>query len=404
MQKKILFVDDEPKVLQGIRRMLHSMRKEWDMDFAESGYQALEILKNSHFDVIVTDMRMPDMNGLELLIEIKKLYPTLIRIVLSGQASKDVIIQSIGPIHQYMTKPTNSDEMKLIISRTCSIHELLEEKKLKKIVSQIESLPSLPTYFNELMNELQSENATIKSIGKIISKDISMCAKVLQLANSAFFRARSHVSSPEQAVSLLGLEIISGIALSSHAFRPFDHITSSCISFNSLWSHCLNVGMLSKHISETIIKDSKKIDYAFIAGLLHDVGILIFATNIPEQYSSILLNVSHNNKCLIDEEKNVFGVSHEKIGAYLVGLWGFNDFIIDAVAYHHNPMIKISEEYIPLTAVYIANIIEHELFPENALGIVPEIDKEYIEKLNLTDKIPLWWDECKELLESGVKR
>ena len=202
-------------------------------------------------------------------------------------------------------------------------------------------------------------------------------------------------------LSLLGLEIVSGVALSSHVFRQFDHITSSGISFDSLWSHCLNVGMFAKHISEIIIKDSKKIDYAFIAGLLHDVGILIFATNIPEQYSSILSDVSHNKKCLIDEEKNVFGVSHEKIGAFLMGLWGFNDHIIEALAYHHNPMINISEEFIPLTAVYIANIIEHELFPENAIGFVPEIDKEYIEKLNLTDKIPLWRDECKKLLESG---
>ena len=401
MKKSILFVDDEPNILQGLRRMLHSMRKEWDMEFAESGYQALEILNNSHFDVVVTDMRMPGMNGLELLIEIKKLYPNVIRIVLSGQASKDVIIQSIGPIHQYLSKPTNSDKMKFIISRTCSIHELFEEEKLKKLVSKMESLPSLPTYFNKLMNELQSENASFKSVAKIISKDIGMSAKVLQLVNSAFFGVRSHISSPEQAVSLLGIEVISGVALSNHAFRQFDHITSSGICFDSLWSHCLNVGMFAKHISETIIKDSKNIDYAFIAGLLHDVGILIFASNIPEQYSSILSDVSHNKKCLIDEEKNVFGVSHEKIGAYLMGLWGFNDFIIEALAYHHNPMINISEEFIPLTAVYIANIIEHELFPENALGVVPEIDKEYIEKLNLTDKIPIWRDECKKLLESG---
>ena len=130
MKKSILFVDDEPKILQGLRRMLHSMRKEWYMEFAESGYQALEILNNSHFDVVVTDMRMPGMNGLELLIEIKKLYPNVIRIVLSGQASKDVIIQSIGPIHQYLSKPTNSDKMKFIISRTCSIHELFEDEKI----------------------------------------------------------------------------------------------------------------------------------------------------------------------------------------------------------------------------------------------------------------------------------
>ena len=111
-KRKILFVDDEPNILQGLRRMLHSMRRDWDMEFAESGQQALELLNNSHFDVVVTDMRMPGMNGLELLNEIKRLYPEVIRIVLSGQASKEIIIQSVGPIHQYLSKPTNSYKMK----------------------------------------------------------------------------------------------------------------------------------------------------------------------------------------------------------------------------------------------------------------------------------------------------
>ena len=399
--KNILFVDDEPKVLQGLHRMLHSMRRDWNMEFAEGGHKALEVLGNSHFDVVVTDMRMPGMNGLEFLNEVKKRYPHIIRIVLSGQADKEVIIQSIGPIHQYLSKPCDPNKLKLILSQACSIHELLAEEKLKKIVSQMEYLPSLPAYYNELTNELQSESATLKSVGKIISKDIGMSAKILQMVNSAFFGIRTHVSSPERAVMLLGLEIVSALALSSHVFKQFDKVTIEGLSLDSLWNHCMTVGSFAKHICKKQITDQKTADFCFIAGLLHDVGKIVLAANVPDTYTSLLMNMKEKKSRIVDKEFEVFGVTHEKIGAYLMGLWGFNDSIIEALTFHHNPMNNISKEFIPLTAVYIANIIEHELFPERTMGVVPEIDKEYIKKLNLTDKIPIWRDECKKILEPG---
>src|SRR5262245_37814840 len=99
--KKILFVDDEPNVLQGLERMLRSMRHEWEMQFAMSGPAALERLAEQTFDVIVSDMRMPGMTGAQLLTEVSQRHPHIVRIILSGQADQEDILRSVGPTHQY---------------------------------------------------------------------------------------------------------------------------------------------------------------------------------------------------------------------------------------------------------------------------------------------------------------
>ena len=103
--EKILFVDDETMVLHGLQRMLHTLRNEWEMVFVDSGLKALEIMAQGPFDIIVADMRMPGMNGAELLNEVMILYPQTIRFILSGYSDEDLILQSLSATHQFIAKP-----------------------------------------------------------------------------------------------------------------------------------------------------------------------------------------------------------------------------------------------------------------------------------------------------------
>lgn len=187
MKIGILFVDDEPNVLRSIRRMLHGLRQEWDMKFVESGHEALSLLAKEAFEVIITDMRMPQMDGAQLLTEVKKQYPHMVRIVLSGHTDKDMILKSVQQAHQYLSKPCDAETLKSTISRTRARRSLLSQESLKRIVSKIDVLPSLPSLYAEIINELQSSDLSIQKIGQIISKDLGMTAKVLQMVNSAFF-------------------------------------------------------------------------------------------------------------------------------------------------------------------------------------------------------------------------
>ena len=400
-KKQILFVDDEPRILQGLQRMLRGMRQEWEMMFAESGQKALDMMTQHHFDVVVSDMRMPGMSGAELLNEVMNRYPQMIRIVLSGHSDREMILKSVRTAHQYLSKPCDAEALKSTVIQACALRKLLSGNEIKDIVSKMESLPSLPSLYSEIMNELQSPESSVKRVGSIIEKDIGMSAKILQLVNSAFFGLPQHISTPAQAVSLLGLEIVKALVLSVHVFSQFNQSKLKNLSLNLLWQHSETVGHLSKKIYEMESDDKNFISYVLIAGLLHDIGKLILITNFPEKYDSIISTVLQQNIVLHKIELEVFGVTHGEVGAYLLGLWGLSDLIVEAVAYHHNPRQVIGDVFSPLSAVHVANAIEHEMFPKRRLGAVQPIDTSYLDEVDLTERLSVWRDVCQKAVQKG---
>ncbi|MFQ5649735.1 MAG: response regulator [bacterium] len=121
MSTRILFVDDDANVLRGLRRAMFEMSDEWEMAFANSGKDALSTLEKEGFDVIVSDMRMPEMDGAELLQEVSRRYPHMVRIILSGQADKEAIIKSVQPTHQYLAKPCDIRQLNEIVAQSVTV-------------------------------------------------------------------------------------------------------------------------------------------------------------------------------------------------------------------------------------------------------------------------------------------
>ncbi len=263
--------------------MLRSMRHEWEMSFAENGAQALQILGERPFDVIVSDMRMPGMDGAELLKRVMERFPQIVRIILSGQSEQESIIRAMSCTHQFLSKPCDPELLKATVSRAFALRDLLANETLKQLVLQIQSLPSLPSIYVELTEALQSPDASTKQIAEIISKDVAMTAKILQLVNSAFFGLRERVSNPAQATTLLGLETIRALALSVNVFCQFDEKELPDFSLSELWSHSLTVGTLAKAICKSNSRESKMCDEALVAGFLHDAGTLVLAANLPKK-------------------------------------------------------------------------------------------------------------------------
>ena len=368
-QKKLLFVDDEPKVLNGLRRMLHPMRTEWEMVLVESGQAALDILAKSPFDIIVSDMHMPGMNGGQLLDKVRKQYPQMVRLALSGQSSKEVLFQSANPFHQYLSKPCDIETLKNTITRASSLQELLTNTKLVGLISQLESLPCLPSSYQDLMEELESEDASVKKIGEIISRDVGMSVKILQLANSAYFGIRQHVSSVSQATILLGLDTIKTLVLSAKIFSRFDQIDLDGFSLRALWDHSMVVGDWAKRIAVTENVPQEIVDTARMAGMLHDIGKLVFASKIPGEYEQVLCLSAKEEVPSFEAEREVIGATHAEVGAYLLGLWGFNDSIVEALALHHNPAESLQEDLSVLTVVHIANGLTHKIDSGRLVGI-----------------------------------
>lgn len=398
--RRILLVDDEPKVLEGLKRMLRSMRQEYYTEFATSGKEALEIMTKSAFDVIVTDMRMPEMDGVQLLKEVMKKYPSVVRIVLSGQTEQEAFLSSSGIMHQFLSKPCDTDSLKAAIIRSCTLQNLLKNESLKKMVLQTKSLPSLPERFTEILNELQSLNASMEKIGQIISKDLGMTTKVLQLVNSAFYGIRRRISNPTEAAVILGLNFIKALVLSYQLFSRLEHCKLPGFSPDKLWRHSLIVGSYARQIASLENYSAKMIDDVFIAGMLHDLGKLALIANLPEQYNNKLMLMQEKALSVLDAEQEIFDGTHAEVGAYLMGLWGITDTIVEALAFHHNPGKCPSKGFGIVTAIHVADALGNETCPGEMRAGSP-VDYAYIAELGLSDRLPVWSESCLKMGEGG---
>ena len=398
--RKILFVDDEPNVLNGLRRMLRGLRDEWDMQFAGSGAEALQIMEKQPIDVIVTDIRMPHMDGAQLLTEVMKHHPQTVRIALSGHSDKETILRAVKPAHQYLSKPCEAEHLKVTVARAFAIRDLMRDDLIKERVSQIDSLPSLPTLYFQIVDELQSEDCSVQKIGEIISKDPAMSAKILKIVNSSFFGLPRRVTDPVHAVKVLGLDTIKSLVLTVEVFSQFESSSQAAVQIESFWHHSLLTGTIAKEISRKSDFPLQIVDAAFIGGLLHDIGKLVLAVNMAEIYRSVADYANAQQCTLYDAELYRLGVSHAEVGAYLLGLWGLPNEVIDAVRYHHSPLNCENLTFSSLTAVHSANALSSPSGQEDATSSTAGgINLEYLTAVDAIDRLPEWREISKAQTE-----
>jgi putative nucleotidyltransferase with HDIG domain len=301
--------------------------------------------------------------------------------------------------HQSLSKPCDVRVLKHTLGKLFALRDFLSDKSIKSIISQIDSLPSLPSIYTEIVTEMQADDPVIKKVGEIISKDLRMTAKILQMVNSAFFGLFRKIESPEQAVMMLGLETIKALVLSVKIFSEFNQKSFSWFNIDGLFNHSLAVSMYAKTIIKHENLDQGLINKSMMAGLLHDLGKLILATNFENPYRQVLAAAQDNGKNLLDLEYEAFGTSHAEIGAYLMGLWRLDNAIIEAIAFHHLPARSMTQNLGLLTAVHVGNALEHEARNPSGKNIELQCNTEYLDKLEIAGRIPQWHQVCKELTE-----
>lgn len=388
----ILFVDDEPNILEGLKRMSRSMRREWRMSFAGSGREALSMLAEEDFDIIVSDMKMPGMDGAELLKQTREHHPQIVRIVLSGFAETEMIMKSVEQAHQYLAKPCDPRTLKSTVQRASSLHGMLTNNNLRTLIAEMRTVPSLPSLYSELMDELNSPEPSLRKVGAIVKKDIGMTVKILQIVNSAFFGLRRHISDPAESVKYLGLETVSSLALAVGIFTQFENKIENKQMVSQLWAHSATVASTAKSIAE--IENRKTSIDAFTSGLLHDIGEVILAINLPEEVAKIQELVAQNGMTKLEAERQVLGATHPDIGAYLLSTWGLPRAVVEAVAYHHDPCSYQHESFSALTAVHVADAFDEAKRFEPSEERGPEFDDQYLEKMGLAEKLPKWKEKC----------
>ncbi len=401
---KILFVDDEQNVLDGLRRMLHSLRGECEASFWSETTKALEFMEREPVDVVVSDMRMPGMDGGEFLAQVRNRFPHVVRIILSGHSEMQSVMKCVKPAHQFLSKPCSTEELVQVLRRSCCQSCLLANDSLRDVLTSLDSLPVLSPIYQELVSEINMENSSLAKIGDIISRDVGMAASLLRLVNSSFFGFVNRISSPAQAVALLGLEIVRGLILSVELFSTLEKSPNPSFNFSALWEHSLRTADMAKKIAKSAGASPDVVDNSYIAGLLHDVGKLILISELPESYEWILKRIRAENSVLWKAEKDVFGVCHGAVGAFLLGLWAQPEPVVQAVAYHHEPLLLDPEQFSPLTAVHLANSLDHELVVINPEYCQRHPDADYLAKMNLEGAFNVWKEDFRKDLAKGERR
>lgn len=358
-RRRVLFVDDEVRVVAGLRRMLHTKRREWDMVFAGSANEALEHLAQRQFDVLVTDLQMPGIDGTELLFTAQKRFPSTVRIVLSGQTMMEGAVGSLGPAHRFLSKPCPRATLLAAIQEACAAQRTLVADRLKQLVSSLDSLPSQTRALEELTLALRESDCSVKVVGELVSRDLGTATKVLQLANSAFFGARCAVEDPPRAVAVLGLEVVNALVSAQRVFSTFGPDASRVLSLDDVWQHSIDVAGAAQRIGRLEGMGKRTLGEAFTAGLLHDVGRLILAAHLPDVAEEVTRRAASDGTPEWQVERELLGASHAEVGGYLAGLWGLPPAVVTAMTHHHTPEEADNEDSDVLTLVLVANCLSH---------------------------------------------
>ncbi len=431
MMRKILFVDNNSDSTQKFKKTLRSISREWEIETVVNGNEALNLMSKSPFDAVVSDIMIQGMGGVEFLDTVNDRYPETVRIIHSAFTEPEMVLKSKNTVHQFLMKPCSAETMKNTIERTCILRDLLRGEALKKIIAGIRTLPSLPVLYNQIVAEMQSSEPSLRKVGYLISQDVSMSAKTLQLVNSALFGLSQKIADPQQAVVYVGIETLKALVLSFHVFSSFEEEAESCgFSLSKMWRHSLMTSRLAKNIARVENADRKVMEKAMISGMLHDLGKLILF-KVPGKYKEVMSLIETTGCSSAEAEYAVMDTSHAELGAYLLGLWGLPGNIVETVAFHHNPsklidnmfvlqnkpskevlyktkpedvdsssqsVEKYSSGFSTLTAVHIANALTMQDDCSSETTSFPYVDMSYLKRLGLTDKLPEWIELYKDTM------
>lgn len=354
---RVMFVDDERCVLEGIERALFALDVDWEMEFMTSGKAALDQLDKGPVHAVITDMRMPGMDGRELLTEVRARWPDTLRIVLSGFTEEEAALRSLEVVHQFLAKPCDGSVLVALVQRVAALRDLLGSPTLKRIVGRVGHLPPTPLVYCKLLRCVNDANASAKSIAEILSRDPALSAKVLQVANSAFFRRGKSVADIGAAVTHIGTDVLRSLVLMVEVFASENDEGAAL--------HLQQRAIRAMAIAERVGAGEPFYSEGITAALLAEVGLLVRGIDAY---------------CLEAEARGEGHFRYPEVGAYLLGIWGLPMTVIDAVAYHQAPMRAKPHGFDAVGVAHVAS----------ALARGAEPDPAYLEHCGYLDRLDGW--------------
>lgn len=385
-KKRILFVDDEPAILAGLQNLLYKDRKRWEMVFALGGQVGLDEIRKGPFDIVVSDMRMPGIDGAALLNVIKDECPSTVRIMLSGHADREAIVRALPALHQLLSKPCDAATLRGAIERSVDAGNVDRDARIRRIVGGVDKLPTPPDIFFDLSKLMESTTTSVSDVAKVVTRDPALSAKLLQLVNSAYFGTGQSTTSIQQAVALLGTDRLRYIALTASVFSAPDAEASAVFSLEDMQQTSMRAAILARAFAEPELRDE-----AFASTLLHDVGHVVLALCRGPEFQVFSERVKLGEH-LLDVELDLFGVTHADVGARLLAIWGLPSAIVDVVQHHHDPGSAPESLRKLASIVHVADTIVRPP------GTCPPLDLPSLERAGTAQFVEGWY----ALAERGV--
>jgi HD-like signal output (HDOD) protein len=383
--RHLLLVDGAPAALAKLQQALCTQRAQWDTVAATSGAAAMECLAQQRFDAVVVDLGVAAMDGPALLAQVRDRHPNVVRLCLSDTVDDDAFLRAVPVTHQFLRKPCNADTLCDTIERICALRDMLQQPTIHALIGNLKALPATPHTFQALSDAIARPNSHAADIAQIVSNDTALSIKVLQLANSAFYRRGTPVTSIQAAISYAGLEMIKSLALSACVFSALDASAIAIKRLQDLQGRSLR----KAHFARMLMRESRHADEAFTAALLLDIGQAVLALSAPEKFEQMIELARCSGRAWHEVEAEVFGAAHPEVGAYLLGLWGLPLDLIEAVAYHHTPSRVQHANTSVLAAVHVADAVV-DATADRPARLLDRLDASFVARTGVSRCLTAW--------------
>jgi len=390
MKKRICFAGFGDEEFEALQPSLATLNGVWDCVFSPDAASALDALAAAPCDAAVANLTPRGINDSELLQQAAIRHPRTLRFVLGDVMDRELIVNCMGVAHQFISRPWKPPELVSIIERSLALDAWLSNDKLRAFVPRLGKLPSLPATYFEVLKKAESPDSSVDSIAEVIARDPALTVRLLQMVNSPACGLTEKITSPNQAVSRLGLETVKALVLCLQLFSQSEPVAEASFSLDQLWHHSFSVAKIAAKIVQHSIASERMASDCYTAGLLHNIGQIVLATNLSAEYSAVV-ETARKRKCSLQEiEKEQLGVTSNQVGAYLLGLWGMPLPLVEATALYPAPASATTVEFTVLTVVHIANVLAcEENGPVKGLP-QPKLDSNYLATLGLPKKSDDW--------------
>jgi HD-like signal output (HDOD) protein len=384
--RRILFVDDDTEVLDGLARALRPRCHDWEMAFVSSAREALSRLEAAPYDVLVADVRMPEIGGVRLLELARQRFPSVIRVVLSGFFEREAALKAAGLAHQYLAKPCDPQKLWEAIESLCRLGPVFPEEAARRVIAAVGPLPVLPRTAVSLVEALHKPDVLLEEAARILRQDAIMERRILDLICAPGFGLFCEMIAVQRQVASLELGTLSQLVTALQIFDAFRPCAAG-FSAESLQRHA----SLAARIAAVLPAARETAAAAVTAALLHDSGLLVLAARRRETFECAAQVAVDSGRPLPAVEQELFGTTHPEVGGYLLALWGLPRSIVDAVCRHHRP-VAAGIPGVGLDVLAVTHVADALAAGQAPLGIPcePGIDRAYLEALGVLDRLPAW--------------